>query len=55
MSETHSDARVFFGATGDLAREKISPALRAMVERGNLVVPEIGVARAGWANPAVRR
>jgi len=55
MSETHSDARVFFGATGDLACEKIFPALRALMERGNPVVPVIGVARAGWANPAVRR
>jgi len=48
MSELHSDALVFFGATGDLAYKKIFPALQAMVRRGNLNVPVIGVARAGW-------
>ncbi len=41
----HSDALVFFGATGDLAFKKIFPALHAMVKRGNLNVPVIGVAR----------
>src|SRR5215475_78385 len=43
-----SDALVFFGATGDLAYKKIFPALQAMVKRGNLKVPVIGVAKAGW-------
>src|SRR5208282_2772774 len=43
-----SDALVFFGATGDLAHKKIFPALQAMVKRGNLNVPVIGVAKAGW-------
>jgi glucose-6-phosphate 1-dehydrogenase len=44
----HSDALVFFGATGDLAYKKIFPALQTMVKRGNLNVPVIGVAKAGW-------
>jgi glucose-6-phosphate 1-dehydrogenase len=44
----HSDALVFFGATGDLAYKKIFPALQAMVKRGNLDAPVIGVAKAGW-------
>jgi glucose-6-phosphate 1-dehydrogenase len=44
----HSDALVFFGATGDLAYKKIFPALHAMVKRGSLTVPVIGVAKAGW-------
>ena len=48
MSEPRSDALVFFGATGDLAYKKISPALQAMLKRGHLDVPVIGVARAGW-------
>src|SRR5262245_13152765 len=48
MSEPHSDALVFFGATGDLAYKKIFPALQGMVRRGHLSVPVIGVARAGW-------
>ncbi len=43
-----SDALVFFGATGDLAYKKIFPALQAMVRRGHLGVPVIGVAKAGW-------
>src|SRR5262249_17814543 len=48
VSKTHSDAFVFFGATGDLAYKKIFPALQAMVKRGHLDVPVIGVAKAGW-------
>jgi glucose-6-phosphate 1-dehydrogenase len=48
MNDLHSDALVFFGATGDLAYKKIFPALQAMVKRGHLQVPVIGVARAGW-------
>jgi glucose-6-phosphate 1-dehydrogenase len=46
--QPHSDALVFFGATGDLAYKKIFPALQAMVKRGTLTVPVIGVAKAGW-------
>lgn len=45
MNSTHSDAFVFFGATGDLAFKKIFPSLQAMVKRGSLNVPVIGVAR----------
>jgi len=48
MSGRHSDAFVFFGATGDLAYKKIFPALQAMIKRGHLDVPVIGVAKAGW-------
>jgi glucose-6-phosphate 1-dehydrogenase len=48
MTNPHSDALVFFGATGDLAYKKIFPALQAMVIRGHLDVPVIGVAKAGW-------
>jgi glucose-6-phosphate 1-dehydrogenase len=47
MSDSHSDALVFFGATGDLAYKKIFPALQAMIKRGHLDVPVIGVAKAG--------
>ena len=43
-----ADAFVFFGATGDLAYKKIFPALQAMIRRGHLDVPIIGVAKAGW-------
>jgi glucose-6-phosphate 1-dehydrogenase len=48
LSQTQSDALVFFGATGDLAYKKIFPALQAMIKRGSLHVPVIGVAKAGW-------
>src|SRR3989449_10564353 len=48
MSELHSDAFVFFGATGDLAYKKGFPARQAMAKRGHLDVPVIGVAKAGW-------
>src|SRR5215472_16022871 len=48
MNDSHSDALVFFGATGDLAYKKIFPALQAMLKRGNLDMPVIGVAKAGW-------
>ncbi len=46
--QPHSDALVFFGATGDLAYKKIFPALQSMIKRGTLNVPVIGVAKAGW-------
>jgi glucose-6-phosphate 1-dehydrogenase len=48
MSGSHSDALVFFGATGDLAYKKIFPALQAMIKRGHLDVPVVGVAKDGW-------
>lgn len=44
----HSDALVFFGATGDLAYKKIFPALQSMIQRGHLNVPVVGVAKSGW-------
>ena len=49
-----SDALVFFGATGDLAYKQIFPALQAMVKRGQLTVPVIGVAKAGWGLDRLR-
>lgn len=48
MSDSKSDALVFYGATGDLSYKKIFPALQAMIKRGHLDVPVIGVAREGW-------
>src|ERR1700675_1552735 len=48
MSDFHSDALVFFGATGDLAYKKIFPSLQGMVKRGHLDVPVIGVAKAAY-------
>ncbi len=54
MSADHSDALVFFGATGDLAFKKIFPALQAMIRRGRLTVPVIGVAKQGWTVEQLR-
>src|SRR5215813_4734218 len=48
MGTAHSDALVFFGATGDLAYKKIFPSLQVMLKRGHLTVPVIGVAKSGW-------
>ena len=54
MDAVRSDALVFFGATGDLAYKKIFPALQAMVRRGNLDTPVIGIAREGWSLERLR-
>ena len=49
----HSDALVFFGATGDLAYKKIIPAVENLVRRGRHSGPVVGVAReTGHALPA---
>ena len=54
MTAPRSDALVFFGATGDLAHKKIFPSLQAMIRRGHLSVPVIGVAKAGWTVEQLR-
>ena len=54
MSESPSDALVFFGATGDLAYKKIFPSLQSMLKRGHLSVPVIAVARSGWTIEQLR-
>ena len=47
-SRMPADALVVFGATGDLAHKMIFPALYAMVRRGVLNVPIVGVASSKW-------
>ena len=54
MRAPHADALVFFGATGDLAFKKIFPSLHAMVKRGALDIPVIGVANTGWDTSQLR-
>ena len=49
-----SDALVVFGVTGDLAHKMIFPALYAMVKRGALTVPVIGVAGSDWSTAHLR-
>ncbi len=40
-----ADALVLFGATGDLSKRKLFPALYALEKRGKLDIPVVGVAR----------
>ena len=54
MTMDRSDALVLFGATGDLAFKKIFPALQAMIRQGELDLPIIGIARAGWSLERLR-
>jgi glucose-6-phosphate 1-dehydrogenase len=54
MTDSHSDALVFYGVTGDLAFKKIFPALQGMVKRGQLNVPVVGVARSQWTVDQLR-
>jgi len=49
-----SDALVLFGVTGDLAHKMIFPALYAMVRRGALEVPVVGVASSRWSLAQLR-
>jgi glucose-6-phosphate 1-dehydrogenase len=55
MPTSRSDALVLFGVTGDLAHKMIFPALYAMVKRGNLTVPVIGVALPKWSQARLHR
>ena len=49
-----SDALVLFGATGDLSYKKIFPSLYAMVKRGTLKIPIVGVGFSGWTLTQLR-
>ncbi|MFB3887183.1 MAG: glucose-6-phosphate dehydrogenase [Thermodesulfobacteriota bacterium] len=55
MAASRSDAFVFFGATGDLAYKKIFPALQAMIRRGRLDMPIIGVAKRDWTSDLLQQ
>ena len=54
MADQSADAIVLFGATGDLARKKLFPALFHLFERDELEVPVIGVARSDWDDERLR-
>ncbi len=49
-----SDALVIFGVTGDLAYRQIFPALHAMIRRGQLDAPILGMARSDSSLEALR-
>jgi glucose-6-phosphate 1-dehydrogenase len=49
------DALVLFGASGDLARKKLFPALYHLARKGCLELPVIGVAASPWDDDALRK
>ena len=49
-----ADALVMFGATGDLARKMLFPALYRLAARSVLDVPVVGVARSPWDDETLR-
>jgi glucose-6-phosphate 1-dehydrogenase len=55
MGTSQSDALVVYGVTGDLAHKMTFPALYAMVKRGVLNVPLVGVAFPKWSMERLHR
>ena len=51
-AQPRADALVLFGATGDLAKRKLFPALYHLERHGHLDVPVVGVARSDWTDAA---
>jgi len=49
-----ADALVLFGATGDLSKKKLMPALYELEKRGRLNIPVVGVARSDWTDKEFR-
>ena len=49
-----SDVVVLFGATGDLAKKKLFPALYLLAKSGRLTMPVVGVAKSDWDTDALR-
>jgi glucose-6-phosphate 1-dehydrogenase len=53
--QPEADALVLFGATGDLSKRKLFPALYRLERAGRLRVPVIGVARSDWTDEGFRQ
>lgn len=49
-----SDSVVLFGATGDLARKKLLPALYRLCKYDDIHLPVVGVARSDWSDDDLR-
>ncbi len=49
-----ADVLVLFGATGDLAKKKLFPALYDMEDLGQLDIPVVGVASSKWTQEVFR-
>ena len=54
-SQPRADALVLFGATGDLAKRKLFPALYHLEQDGLLDIPVVGVARSDWTDDSFRQ
>ncbi|MBX3355106.1 MAG: glucose-6-phosphate dehydrogenase [Phycisphaeraceae bacterium] len=52
-SDRSSDAMVLFGATGDLAHKKLFDTIQALVRRGVLDAPVVGIAKSGMSREQV--
>ncbi|HEY2427681.1 MAG TPA: glucose-6-phosphate dehydrogenase [Acidimicrobiales bacterium] len=50
-----SDVVVLFGATGDLAKKKLFPALYLLAQAGRLDMPVLGVAKSDWDDDTIRQ
>lgn len=55
MGVVDTDALVLFGATGDLARRKIFPAVYELARRGVVAFPIVGVASSPWSDDDLRQ
>ncbi len=49
-----ADAFLLFGATGDLAKKKLWPALYELTTEGRLDMPIVGIARSDWTDEQMR-
>ena len=49
-----ADAFLLFGATGDLAKKKLWPALYQLTTEGRMDMPIVGIARSDWSDEQMR-
>ena len=49
-----ADASLLFGATGDLAKKKLWPALYELTTEGRMDMPIVGIARSDWTDDQMR-
>ena len=58
LLDTHqprADALVLFGATGDLAKRKLFPALYQLAARRRVELPVVAVSRSAWSDEELRK
>ena len=54
LSPPEGDAFLLFGATGDLAKKKLWPALYELTLEGRMDMPIVGIARSDWQDDDMR-